>query len=256
MTAPGSRYRLFLGDCLDVLAQLPDNSVDALITDPPFSMAGGISNGRSSVVDTQFFAFWWRAVAEELNRVMKPESEGFIWCDWRTAAIIADGFKPKHQSYDAMAVTQMIYHNRRMIGQGKPFRNSVDTIAYVRGPKSTGRRIPNDTPNLIERYWYYGKHPHHPAEKSVEVCVQLLDWCSDAGSVVLDPFMGGGTVGVACASTGRQFIGIERDADYYQVAETRIAEAYTASQHTGGVLPPTRLSLFSLVEENAQEEEV
>lgn len=240
-------YKLYQGDCLEIMAQLPDNSIDALVTDPPFTMAGGLSNGRSSTVDSQFFSFWWQAVCKELNRIMKPESEGFIWCDWRTAAVIADGFKPKNQTYDTLAVTQMIHHYRKMIGQGKPFRNSVDMVAYVRGAKSTGERIPNTTPNFIEKYWYYGKHENHPAEKDVEMCAQLLEWCSDEGVVVLDPFMGSGAVGKACARMGRGFIGIERDPDYFPIAEKGVSEAYTVkSVKLVKALPPTSPSLFAM----------
>lgn len=240
-------YTLLLGDCLDVLEQYPDNSMDALVTDPPFTMAGGLSNGRSSEVDTQFFLHWWRAVCAQLTRILKPTGAGFIWCDWRTAALIAQGFTPKRQTYDVWAMTQILHHYRQMPGQGSPFRNSVDMIAYVRGPKNTGARIPNTTHNFLNKYWYYGKHDFHPAEKDHEICRQLLAWCSDPGMLILDPFMGGGSVGVACALTQRSFLGIEKDADYYDMARCRIQEAYAMAPTTGMVTPmPCReLPLFA-----------
>lgn len=219
-------YQLLLGDCLELLQQYPDSSIDALVTDPPFSMAGGLSNGSSSNTDSQFFAFWWRALCTQLSRVLKPEGEGFIWCDWRTAALLADGFKPKRQTYDVWRLTQIIHHYREMPGQGKPFRNSVDLIAYVAGPKSTGRRIPNTTHNFLSKYWYYGKHENHPSEKDPEVCQQLVEWCSDPHDLIIDPFMGSGTVGIACALSARRFLGIEKDDAHFPIAETRITEAY------------------------------
>ena len=79
------------GNCLDVMKAIPEDSIDAIITDPPFAFAGGISNGTSSQVSSQFFDFWWREVCIELQRILKPEGEGFIWCDWKTAASIAEG---------------------------------------------------------------------------------------------------------------------------------------------------------------------
>lgn len=222
----GDAYTVVLGDCLDVLAQYPDNSFDALITDPPFALAGGISNGLSSHVDGQYFLFWWRAICAQLARVLKPQGEGFIWCDWRSAALIAEGFQAKTQTYDVWRVSQIVHHYREMPGQGNPFRNSVDMIAYVRGPKSSGARILKTTHNFVSKYWYYGKHDHHPAEKDPEICMQLLQWCSDEGALVLDPFMGGGSTAIACARTGRGFFGIERDDLFYQTAEQRIRKAY------------------------------
>lgn len=213
-------YVLHNENCLDALKKMDDHSIDAMVTDPPFALAGGISNGRSSIVSTQFFSFWWNAVCEELNRVLKPDGEGFLWCDWRTAHIFADGFS-QHQKY-TWRLAQMLYHYREMPGQGQPFRSSVDMIAYIRGPKSKPTRIPNTTHNLISKYWYYGKHPHHPAEKSVEVSRGLLEWCSDKGQTVIDPFMGSASVGVACITSERNYIGIEMQQDHFEVAEKRL----------------------------------
>jgi len=199
---------------------LNNGSVDALITDPPFAFAGGLSNGRSSIADDQFFLYWWKDICKELDRILRSDGEGFIWCDWRTAAIIAKGFN-LGQTYN-WRVAQMIYHYREMPGQGQPFRSSVDMIAYCRGEKSKGGRIPNTTHNMITKYWYYGKHPNHPAEKDPAIVIQLLEWCSDKGMTIIDPFMGSGTTGVACATLGRNFIGCEIDPKYYAIAEQRI----------------------------------
>lgn len=211
------------GDCLEVMKGIPDKSIDAVITDPPFAFAGGLSNGRSSIADDQFFLYWWKDICTELDRVLKPEGAGFIWCDWRTAAIIAKGFN-LGQTYN-WKVSQVIYHYREMPGQGKPFRSSVDMIAYCRGEKCKNTRIPNTTHNMISKYWYYGKHKNHPAEKDPEICKQLLCWCSDKGMIVLDPFFGSGTTGVAAKLLGRQFIGIEISEKYCQIARQRIDQA-------------------------------
>lgn len=252
---PTQPNTLLLGDCLELLEQYPDHSFDALITDPPFAMAGGISNGTSSQVDTQFFQCWWRLVCQQLARVMKPEGEGFIWCDWRTAPFIAEGFRPKTQTYDYWRVPQMLHHYREMPGQGQPFRNSVDMIAYIRGPKSKGSRIANTTHNFLSKYWYYGKHDNHPAEKDPEICMQLAGWCSDPGDLVLDPFMGSGTVGIACARTQRRFLGIEREEVFYTIAATRIQDAYTCypAQQAPPAMPLRAPSLFSSVALGGQE---
>jgi len=209
-----------LGDCLEEMKRIPTGSVDALITDPPFTFAGGISNGRSSIADDQFFLYWWKDVCKELDRILRSDGEGFIWCDWRTAATIAKGFNIG-QVY-SWRVSQMLYHYREMPGQGTPFRSSVDQIAYCRGEKSKGSRIPNTTHNWISRYWYYGKHDNHPAEKDPVLIEQLIDWCSDEGDTIIDPFMGGGSTGIACVRKDRRFIGIEIDPGYFDTAKRRI----------------------------------
>lgn len=211
-----------LGDCLDVMKLIPAGMIDAIVTDPPFAFTGGLSNGSSANISSQFFDHWWRDVCTELQRVVKPDGEGFIWCDWKTAPSIADGFKPKTQTYDSWRVAQMIYHYREMPGQGRPFRSSVDMIAYARGPKSKGNRISASTHNHISKYWYYGKHKYHPSEKDVELCEQLIKYCSDPGDTIIDPFAGSGTVAVACIRTGREYYCIEREETYINTMLDRI----------------------------------
>jgi site-specific DNA-methyltransferase (adenine-specific) len=151
---------------------------------------------------------------------MKVIRVGFIWCDWRSAMVIAKGFE-RNQEY-GLRLAQMLYHYREMPGNGAPFRSSVDMLAYVRGFKSDGHRVPNTTHNLISKYWYYGKHEFHPSEKDVEIVKMLLNWCSDKGSIVLDPFMGSGTVPIACAQSGRQFIGFDISEDFFEIAKGRL----------------------------------
>lgn len=231
-------YAIHLGDCIDYLRSVPDATYDAIVTDPPFTFAGGISNGRASMADDQFFLYWWRAACRELNRVLKPDGEGFIWCDWRSAAVLARGFA--QDQTNTWRVSQMLYHYREMPGQGQPFRSSVDMIAYVRGPKSAGARIPNTTHNLLSKYWYYGKHENHPAEKDPEMCAQLILWCSDPGAIVLDPFAGSGAVGIACAMTGRSYAGIEIEDSYHATAERRVSEAFASLT---GIWKPKSLTL-------------
>lgn len=210
-------------DCLEGMKKLENHSIDALVTDPPFSFTGGISYGRSSVCSEQFFLFWWKAICKQLTRVLKETASGFIWCDWRTASIISRGFILNEQKY-TWRIAQMLFHYREMPGQGNPFRSSVDMIAYARGPKHKSELIPNTTHNFISKYFYYGKHPHHPAEKSLELTEQLIKWCSSEGDIILDPFFGSDTTGVACKKLDRHYIGYEINPEYVKIARARLSE--------------------------------
>lgn len=200
------------------------HSIDALITDPPFAFTGGVSTGTSSTISDQFFRHWWKSVATQLHETLKPEASGFIWCDWKTAKIMSDGFEPKLQTYDFFRISQMIYHHREMPGMGKPFRSSVDMIAYLRGPKHKNPPITPDTLNFISEYWYYGKHVYHPAEKSPTMCERFLNWCSTRGETVIDPFFGSGFVGFVAEKLNRRWIGIEIEEKYCEIAAKRIEQ--------------------------------
>ena len=213
---------IYNGDCLEIMDGIAQR-FDAFVTDPPFAFAGGLSNGRSSQVDDQFFAYWWRDVCQKLTGLCGERGCGFIWCDWRTAAAFAAGFTPKEQTHDYWRMPQMIHHYREMPGQGQPFRNSVDMIAYCRGPKHKEPPIANTTHNFISSYWYYGKHVNHPAEKCPDVAGQLVEWTG--GSLILDPFMGSGTSLVAAKNKGKRAVGIELEERYCEVAAKRLSQS-------------------------------
>lgn len=226
--------RVIHGDCLDVMATLDADSVDAIVTDPPYTAAGGSTNGRTSAADEQFFEFWMKAVLREIRRVVHPSGCGFIFCDWRTIGALQRAISPPgdRQRADAWQLSQALVWDRECIGLGSPFRNAFEMIAFARGPEWRSS-LPKDIPTVIRHRWPYGRHEHHGAEKPVALCRQLARWAAPAGGLVLDPFTGSGTTGVACALEGMRFLGIEREAEYVAIAERRIAGA----QPDQGTLP-------------------
>ena len=241
---------IFCGDCLELMPQIGDNQIDAIVTDPPFAFAGGNSAGRASEISEQFYLHWWKDVCKEFDRILKKDGEGFIWCDWRSSSVLKKGFD-LGQVY-GLRLAQMIFHYRKMPGQGNPFRSSVDLIAYIRGSKSRGSRIPNTTHNLISKYWYYGKHKYHPAEKDVEIAKQLILWCSDKEDLILDPFLGSGTTAIACLETKRNFIGIDISEEYCQIATKRILE-YKKTQKLTEFIPEQKKQIVDYLNPNCKD---
>lgn len=217
---------IYNADCRDVMKQLRTESVDAVVTDPPFAFAGGISNGLASRADSQFFEAWLELVFREMQRVSKPTSAWALWCDWRTASIYDEVLSASASDYyDQRRVSQVIVHDREMVGMGSPFRNQLDWIALVRGKKTDfGDRIPKNQPNIVRSYWYYGKHEFHPAEKCPNVAEMFVEWLTDKGGTVLEPFMGSGSVLVAAKQAGRKAIGIEIEKKYCDIAIERLRQ--------------------------------
>lgn len=229
----GSVHRLVLpfldsvqhGDCLEILPGIPNGTIDAVVTDPPFAITGGLSNGMTSRADAQFFEHWFSDVARELIRVTKPEGCMFMWCDWRTVNVIDRSFSRASERYSPWWVSQVIVHDRDMIGMGSPFRNQCDWIAVIRGQKTDfGDRIAKNVPNIFREYSYYGKHENHPAEKTVSAARRLVEWATNEGGIILDPFAGSSTTLVAAREARRRFIGIEREAEHVATSEKRLGE--------------------------------
>lgn len=221
---PGITMRF--GDCLEVLRGYPDASFGALVTDPPYTAAGGSTNGRTeggSGADTQFFDYWMAAVFAEVRRVMRPDACGFVFCDWRTIGSLGRTIAPdgNRQTGEAWRLSQALVWDRQSIGLGAPFRNSYEMIGFVRGPKFRSE-LPKNIPTVIPYRYPYGAHEHHGAEKPVGLVRQLIEWAGGVGPV-LDPFAGSGTTAVAARELGRDFVGIECAVSAYEVALTRSA---------------------------------
>ena len=217
------------GDALEWLRSLPDGHADALETDPPYTAAGGSTNGRSfgHEADSQFFLYWLRDVAAEIARVVKPSGCGFLFCDWRTINVVASAFAPPKKgalTANFWRVGQALVWDRESIGLGCPFRNSFEMIAFVRGTDWKSK-LPKNLPTVLRHRWPYGRHAHHCAEKPVDLCRQLVRWASEPGDLVLDPFAGSGTTGIAALEEGRRFAGCEVDREVRAHAEARIKAA-------------------------------
>ena len=123
-----------------------------------------------------------------------------------------------------LSTTLLCWHKEKYV----PFANGkhmsdVEFIVYVRGKNAYWN---NDLPakeksKVLKDNWRISKKLH-PTQKSIEIIEHLLKLHTAESHVVLDPFMGSGTTGVACKNLGRKFIGIELDEEYFKTAENRI----------------------------------
>jgi len=197
-----SQVDLRLGDCLEILPELEAGSVDAVVTDPPYlrkylhlygaiaeNSARFLKHGGSLLAITPHYA-----MAEVLLDVGKYLKWRWLHCMWQ-----GDGNHPRM----AMGIEVMW----KPIGW------------WVKGSWPQGRGFVRDG--------FENQQPskaNHPWEQSLDWALFCLKM-TPPDAVIVDPLMGTGTVGVACVNTGRDFIGIEIDADYFAIAEARIENA-------------------------------
>lgn len=221
----GGIVELLQGDCLELMKYIPDGSVDMVLTDPPYGMDFQSNRSKKGPRhkkikgDCEVDTSWLR----EVYRVLKVGGGFATFCDWKTSCewrkdIESEGFLLKSQ----------VIWNRLHHGMGDlkgAFAPMHDVIWY----STKGRRVfANGRPkSVIEVRRPSPNHDHgHPTCKPVKLMEELIHSISDGSEgVILDPFMGSGTTGVACANTGRDFIGIELDETYFGIAQDRIKEA-------------------------------
>jgi DNA modification methylase len=203
---------LIQGDCLDVLPTL--GRVDAVVTDPPYGMNNNPFSGRFSG------GAWKRGDKHAWTESIVGDDRPFDPTPWLGFdKVVLWGFQHFAARLPAGSTLVWIKKDKHLWGT---FLSDAD-LAWMKG--GCGVYCFQRNWSGFSRLVTVGKSSH-PNEKPIE----LMKWCLDmakvpVGAIVLDPFMGSGTTGVACVRTGRKFIGIEIDPGYFAIAQKRIAEA-------------------------------
>ena len=237
--------QILLGDCLEVMKTIPDGSIDAIITDPPY---GTTACKWDSVIP---FDLMW----EQLNRIIKPNgaivlfgSEPFssalrmsniknykydwIWHKSRATNFLDANKKPmkNHEIISLFYFKQPTYNPQGVIyGEFDNSRPCLDNKEYNDGrvygrvnqkPISKKRNYPKS----IQLFNNPNNKTVHPTQKPLALMEYLIKTYTKEGETVLDFTMGSGTTGVACVNTNRNFIGIEKDENYFNIASERVEE--------------------------------
>ena len=236
---------LYKGDCLEVMKSIPDKSIDAIITDPPY---GTTACKWDSVID---FSLMW----EQLNRIIKPNgaivlfgSEPFssslrmsniknykydwIWNKKKGANPLLSNRMPM-KSHEVISVfyKKLPLYNPQFT-KGKPYKapktGGTITNNFIKSnEKETFKQKDNDGkrhPLTIIDFSIHCGSKIHPTQKPIALMEYLIKTYTNENETVLDFTMGSGSTGVAAKNTNRNFIGIEQDDNYFKIAEQRIKE--------------------------------
>ena len=214
--------KLLQGDCLELMKDIPDGSVDMIVTDPPYGM-NYQSNRRK--ITPQFEKIqgdvdindWVSGFVEESYRVMKENTAIYMFASWHNIDIFKQEFEKKFK------LKNIIVWNKNNHGSGDlkgAYAPKYELILYGHKGRSTFRC--KRLPDVQEYKKVNGKDMLHPTQKPIDMLEIFIENNSDEGNVILDPFMGSGSTGVACKNTGRNFIGMELDETYFNIAKERI----------------------------------
>ena len=231
--------RLLLGDCLERMEEIESGSVDAIICDPPFNIVEKIGSNlhifrqgekqldssiskESMSFDVGFDQLSWISVAASK---LKKGGNMIIFNDWENMGDIAKEARANKLTVKCLCHWQKpnptpAEWRRRFVAGREYF------IHITNGGKNTFNsdslhfgsfNVPL-TPKSEKRS---GKHPN---QKPIKLMRQLVEILTNEGDVVLDPFMGSGSTGVACQELNRKFIGIEKDVGFFELAKSRMQE--------------------------------
>jgi len=215
------------GDCLDLMRDMSDGSVDAVIADPPYGI--GFQYSQHDDTPDGYGEWLWKCI-ELAESKCKPGSPVFVWQAMPNVRLLAAWFPRKWRLFAAcknfvqMRPTVMQYAFDPVV----VWWTAGDT--YSAGTLSRDWHIGN-TANTINRG--AGNAGGHPCARPLGQVTHIVNQWVRPGGTVLDPFMGSGTTGVACVQTGRSFVGMEIDPAYFEIAQRRIAKAQMQPLLTG-----------------------
>lgn len=233
MKNPNWRKCLLHGDSRDVIKMIPDNSIDFILTDPPYNLGkhstGNIPlPGRSAmnndVAQWDMVDFNPEEWADEFIRILKPTGNLFIFTSYNQ---LGRWYNCLDHRFDTSNF--MIWHKTnpapKIFKAG--FLNSCEMIFTCWNKKHAWNFISQaEMHNFIESSICMRPErlsdPKHPAQKPVGILKKMIQIASNADDIVFDPFMGVGSTGVAAIELGRKFIGVEIDETYYNAAKKRI----------------------------------
>jgi site-specific DNA-methyltransferase (adenine-specific) len=253
--------KLLLGDCLDILPTLADNSVDMVLVDLPY---GTTACKWDSIIPLD--QLW-----EQYNRICKKNGAMVFTAAQPFTTILAasniENFRyewiwEKPQGTNPMNAKVMplkSHENILVFYRTKPtynpqmwystpysgFSSDTATIGEVYGKQKSKHRDNPDGSRYPKTVLKFKQEKGlHPTQKPVDLMEYLIKTYTNSGEVVLDNTMGSGTTGVAAIRCGRNFIGIESDPEYYQIAKERIETAVPVEEVAQGTFHPLLDALY------------
>lgn len=238
-------FELYRGECLELLEEIPDNSVDLILCDLPY---GTTANKWDTIIPLHKLWAQYNRVckgavvltaAQPFTSVLvmsnlKDFKYQWVWNKSKVTGVLNAKRQPlrnhedvcvfyrKQPTYNPQGLQDCSIQAATGVSLGKS-SNNYGAVTQT----ETGRYLQEKTgyPRSVLKIPSEGKTVH-PTQKPVELMEYLIKTYTNQGDTVLDNTMGSGTTGVACGNTGRNFIGMEMNREYYHIARKRIAEAY------------------------------
>ena len=235
--------QLFFGDCFTLLKDIPDHSIDLVLTDPPylFNRHGGINAGTDTLNSiggrSELYKFGNKMMSDmsmfdkdqiyqlldESNRVLKI-MRGYYFCNETALQYYMSWATEHNYKYSIIVLEKPPFVMNR-----NRYAPNCEYLIRIVAKSGAGIKILDYSYPANKMSWLYSvqqmnvpENKLHPAEKPQDILNGVIQLNTNEDDVVLDPFMGSGTVGVVCKNTKRKYIGMEIDEKYYKIAAERI----------------------------------
>lgn len=243
------RARLVCGEAMDVMRQIPDATVDALVTDPPYCSGGTSTVDRTSRSasdkyvssdsrsghalpdfggderDQRSFTLWCSYWLSESLRIVRPGGVALVFCDWRQLPAMSDALQVAGWRWRGVVVWA------KTGARPQPgFCNQSEYVLWASHGKIDADHRPPYLPGVFNMGSPRGRARRHITAKPLPLMQQLVR-ATTPGGLILDPYAGSGTTGAAALLEGRSFLGIERSAAYASIAAQTLTETLEQLEH-------------------------
>lgn len=243
-------------DLLEILDKLPTGFVDLLFVDPPYNLTKTFGDTEFKERSLSAYQEWLESWLPQLLKTLKPTASVYICGDWHSAAaihLVAEKYLTvrncitweREKGRGANANWKNCSEQIWFCTVSNQYTFNIDAVKLKRrvmAPYTNAQGKPKDWQktkqgnyrlthpsnlwtDLTIPFWSMPENTDHPTQKPEKLLAKIILASSNAGDVVLDPFMGSGTTSVVAKKTGRNYVGIERDLDYCCLAEKRLAIA-------------------------------
>ena len=224
MIIENGSYKLYKGDCLEVMDNMDDESVDLVVTDPPY-MIDYQSNRRKKedrfdkIKNDKGNYILIQKYLAECHRIMKDNTAIYCFCSWHNI----DFFKQEFEKH--FKLKNIIVWNKNNHGTGDLKGSYAPRYEFILfGHKGRTLLREKRIADVIDCAKIPSKKLTHPTEKPQELLEIFIKQSSDEDSVVFDGFMGTGSCGIVANKLNRRFIGVELEDNYFEIAKTRLED--------------------------------
>lgn len=232
--------KIYCLDCMDGFKELKDNSIDCIITDPPYFLPAshygvtlrlkGAKQFSRNFSDLGIVEHFFKDVFAEFKRVIKPTGIIYIFCDGQSYPLFYF-----HLYHFCKSVRPLIWDKEASVN-GYSWRHQHEMIIFAE--MYNRKVIPTGDGDILKGKAVKVEKRVHPTEKPNWLIRRLIEKSTCNGDVVFDPFMGSGSTIIACKQLNRKFIGFEKSSDYFKIAEKRIGEATKGLSNYNTSIPP------------------
>lgn len=227
------------GDGIELMKNIPDKSIDMLFTDPPYGMTRNkwdcdidleafFTEARRVISDNGVIALWGAAPFSYKAAMFASDIFRYEWIVEKTSAKrFLNANKAPMRAHESVIIfykKQPVYNPVKTSGHPRCVRRNLNNYRLQQGseiPYDSSERYPRD---VVRFAWDTQKSKLHPTQKPLSACMYFIETYTDPGMLILDPFMGSNTTGLASKELDRAFIGFEKDPDIFDISVRRLYE--------------------------------